>query len=65
MNADLVFEIVDLALSLAESQVHGTTSTDLTVAQTLVQIAQKSSAAYQQHTGEPLDPSLIKPEATI
>jgi hypothetical protein len=65
MNTDLVFQILELALSLAEAQVHGTAPTNLTIDETLLEILQKGATAYKQHTGEPLDLSLIKTEDTI
>ena len=65
MNTTLVFEILQLALSLAQSQISGPAGADTAVAQTLIEIVQKGSQAYQQHTGEPLDAALIKTEQTI
>jgi hypothetical protein len=65
MNPALVLQILQLALSLAQSQLPGAAAPDVAVAQTLLDIVQKGSAAYQQHTGQPLDPSLIKAEETI
>jgi hypothetical protein len=65
MNTDLVFEILDLALSLAEAQVHEASSTDLAIDKTLLEILQKGVTAYKQHAGELLDLSLIKTEDTI
>jgi hypothetical protein len=64
MNTTLIFEIVQLALSLAQGLMSGNAASD-TTAQSLLEIVQKGSLAYQQHTGEPLDPSLIKAEKAI
>jgi hypothetical protein len=64
MNTTLIFEILQLSISLAQSVTSGTATPDVT-AQSLLDIVQKGSQAYQQHTGEPLDPSLIKPEETM
>jgi hypothetical protein len=58
MNPQLIFDIIALALSLARGQ-------DANVAATLLQIIQKGAQAYQQHTGEALDPSLIKAEVPL
>jgi hypothetical protein len=58
MNTTLALEIVELALSLVQSK-------DANVADTLVKIIQKGAEAYQQHTGEALDPSLIKAEDPV
>jgi hypothetical protein len=65
MNPDLIFEILDLAVSLAQTQSTGTVQQDATVAGTLVQIVRKASQAYRQHTGETLDSSLIEPEEPL
>ncbi len=65
MNPSLAFEIVELALSLVKSQATGTIHQAATVAETLLMIIQKGAQAYQQHTGEALDPILIKTEAPI
>jgi hypothetical protein len=65
MNTTLVFEILQLAVGLAQSHVSGRAGDKLAVAQTLVDIVQKGTEAYQQHTGRPLDPTLIKAEGTI
>src|SRR5207253_79741 len=58
MNSDIAFDIVALALSLAKNQ------PGAAVADTLLQIIRKAVSAYQQHTGEPLNPSLIQTEET-
>ena len=65
MNPDLIFEILDLAVSLAETQSTGTVQQDATVAGTLVQIIQKAAQVYRQHTGETLDPSVIQAEEPL
>lgn len=58
MNPQLIFDIIALALSLVRGQ-------NASVAGTLLQIIQKGAQAYQQHTGEALDPSLIKAEEPL
>jgi hypothetical protein len=65
MNTTLVFEILQLAVGLTQSHVSGTTAGKIAVTQTLLDIVQKGTAAYQQHTGQPLDQTLIKPETTL
>jgi hypothetical protein len=65
MNTGLIFDILKLALSLAEAQMKGTAPQNLALDETLLEIVQKGAEAYQQHTGEALDLSLIKAEDTI
>ena len=57
--------ILELALSLVKAQTKGNVQQGATVAGILVQIIQKALAAYQAHTGESLDPALIKPEPVV
>ena len=65
MTPSLVLEIVQLTLSLVQSQLPGKAQQDATVAGTLLQIVQKGAQAYSQETGAPLDVSLIKSEDPI
>jgi hypothetical protein len=65
MNTNIVFELVELAISLGQSQGDGTTQGDPQVAQMLLDIIDKGVQAYQDHTGAPLDPSLINPETAV
>ena len=62
MNPNVAFEIVELALSLAKTQASGTLQHDVTLAGVLLQIIEKAVQAYQDHTGAPVDPTLIKAE---
>ena len=62
MNPSLIFEIVQLALSLVQSQLPGKAQQDATVADTLLQIVRKGAQAYSQETGAPLDVTLIRSE---
>jgi len=64
MFAYIVFEIIEFALSIANTR-NRDIQHDLSVEETLVEIAQRTAQAYEQHTGEPLDPSLIRPEEPI
>jgi hypothetical protein len=65
MNTDLAFEIVDLALGIAKQQTGGKLQQDAALADSLLQIIQKAVQAYEAHTGQPLDPNLIPPEAPL
>ena len=58
MNLDLVFQIIDLALSLVRSP--GANAADI-----LVKIIQKGVDAYRAHTGQPLNLSLIHAEEPV
>ena len=61
----LILEILDLALSVAKMQASGPIQTDATLAGLFVQIIKKAVQAYQDHTGEPLDLTLIQPEQPL
>jgi hypothetical protein len=65
MNPNVAFEIVELALSLAKTQASGTLQQNATLAGVLLQIIEKAVHAYQDHTGAPLDPTLIKAEDVL
>jgi len=65
MTPTLVFQIVELAVSLAKAQAGGKVQQDATQAGILLQIIQKAVQAYQEHTGEVLDVSLIRAEDGI
>ena len=62
MNTTVAFELVELAVSLAKTLAGGKVQQDVTIAGVLLQIIERAVQAYQDHTGETLDPSLIKPE---
>ena len=65
MNPNILLEIAELAMSVAGTHGSGKVQQDAALAGILLQIIEKAVQAYQDHTGEPLDPSLIKPEAAI
>ena len=65
MNSDFIVQILQLASSLVEIQISGKAQSDATLAQTLVNFVQAAAQAYQNQTGQPIDPSLIKPEAPL
>jgi hypothetical protein len=60
MKPELIFGLVDLAVSLAQTQLD---SGD--IAPTLLDIARRAAQAYRDHTGETLDPKLIAVEARL
>ena len=64
MNPHIAFEIVELAVSLAKAQASGELQ-HARFAGVLLQIIGKAVQAYQDHTGEPSDPSLIKAEDVL
>jgi hypothetical protein len=60
MNADIVYNLLDVALSLALTQLDpGDTE------HVLLDIVQKAARAYKDHTGEPLNLALIGEEAPL
>jgi hypothetical protein len=62
MNLDLVIEIAELAISIANNTLNGTQPAKQVTA-TLLQIVQNGALVYQQHTGQALDPRLIHTES--
>jgi hypothetical protein len=60
MNPDIALLIAQLALSLVPG-----TQPETAVTLALVKIIQSARQAYELHTGQPLDESLIQPEETI
>jgi hypothetical protein len=60
MNSNLILQLFEVALGLAQSQLNSTDT-----ANTLIGIVQKAVQAYEAQTGQPLDFNLIKPEAPI
>jgi hypothetical protein len=62
VNPHLAFDIVELALSLARDQATGSVKDHAATQDTLLEIVRKIAEAWKQHSGEPLDPSLIRPE---
>jgi hypothetical protein len=59
---NLIFQILDLALSLLKALSGGNLQKDAAVAGLLLQIVQKGHLAYQSHTGETLDQAQIRAE---
>ena len=60
----LLLEIATAALGAVATAIPGL-AVDINLGEELIKIIQKARAAYQLHTGQPLDPSLIKPETEI
>ena len=60
MTAKLILEFVDLAISLIQTHLNGNEA-----AQAFLDILQKGVQAYEDHTGEPLDPKLIGVESRV
>jgi hypothetical protein len=60
MTAKLISQLVDIAISLAQTGMHGGNTAGI-----LLEIARSAAAAYQKETGEPLDPRLLNPETPL
>ena len=57
---NLILQLVEVAIALAQSQLEpGEAATALTG------IVQRGIAAYEANTGQPIDLSVIKPEAPL
>jgi hypothetical protein len=60
MNTDLILQLVELAISMAQSQLDGGE-----LKETLADVILKGVRAYEEHTGETLAPLFIKAEEPI
>jgi hypothetical protein len=58
MNVSVVIQLLQLVIALFQPD-----SKD--IAQILSDIVRVAAQAYHTHAGKPIDPALIKPEATI
>lgn len=58
MTIELILELIGLGVSAAGQFVKGNPTQ---LEQSLLAIVQKGVSAYEQHTGKPIDPSLIRP----
>ena len=65
MNKAVGLNIIELALSVAQSLTSENDRTDVTIADTLEDIVRIAAQAYRDHTGEEMDPSLIKAEDSL
>ncbi len=57
----LIIEILGLAVTAWSQLATGGAKNTAGLADTLLKIAQKASIAYQAHTGEAINPDLLKP----
>jgi hypothetical protein len=60
MTQNLILQLIEVALALAQSQLAPGDAAD-----TLVGVVQRALSAYQTNTGQPMDPSLIKAEKPL
>ena len=60
MNPNVITELIELAISLANTHLAGRDVTHI-----LLDIIRKGVQAYEDQTGEALNPALIRPETTI
>ena len=60
-----ILMILQIALNTATRLTSGSVQSDLAIAQGLEQIIQAALAAYQQHTGQAIDPALLQPIEVI
>jgi hypothetical protein len=60
MNQNLILQLIEVAIALARSQLQPGDA-----ANTLAGIVQRAVSAYEAHTGQPLDPLLIKAEQPL
>jgi hypothetical protein len=60
MNRNLVYQLVELAINLAQCELD---SGD--VEKALWTVVVKSVEAYEDHTGQPLDLNMIRPENPV
>ena len=65
MTFQAAITILQLALSLLRDESTGPVQSDAAVAQTLSEIVRIAARAYQDHVGQPIDPSLIKAEDLV
>jgi hypothetical protein len=54
MNAGLIYQLVELAISLAQNELDGSTMEN-----TLIDIIQKGVQVYHEQTGKALDPRTV------
>jgi hypothetical protein len=66
MNTEnLIVELADIAISLAQSLGDGTIPGDAAVAKTLLDIVERGIEVYNEHSGEPISLNQIRPEETL
>jgi hypothetical protein len=60
MSENLIFQLVELAVNLAQTQLDSGNAE-----RALVAVVGKAIEAYEDHTGEPINLSLIRAEARL
>jgi hypothetical protein len=60
MNPNLILQLIEVAIALAQSQLAPGDA-----ASTLAGIVQRAVSAYEANTGQPMDLSLLKPETPV
>lgn len=60
MMQKLILQLIEVLLAFAQTQL-----TPGDAADTLTCIVKKAVSALETHTGQPVDPSIIKPEAPL
>ena len=60
MNSNLIVNLVDVAIALAQNQLDSGDAK-----QALLGIVRQGVRVYEDHTGKPLDPLLIKAEEPV
>jgi hypothetical protein len=59
MNANLVLNLLDLAVTLTKSHLEGSD-----IEESIVEVIHAAGKIYEDHTGQPINISLIQPEAS-
>jgi hypothetical protein len=62
MNAAIAVEIARLAMCIGKTVTTGKAHQDVDVSAILLQIISKATQGYEDHTGQKLDPSLLRAE---
>ena len=65
MNLNRVAEIITLSRDLAQASLADNLQQEAAAAVILLQIIRKGIQTYQEHTGQPVDPSLVKVQAPL
>ena len=62
MNVDVAIQILGFAISLFQNVSTGAAQSDAAIAKDLTNIVRVANQAHLDYVGQPIDPSLIKPE---
>ena len=65
MTAETIFEIFDIVTELTKEAVIGDSLGDEEIETMLRELVHRGIDAYEEHTGEPLFPGLIKSEDSV